>query len=176
MGPLTMELAALEHLKNWCLHVFSVAFLAHSDCWHCGVNWPWKKQLLSYLKTIQNILMTLLDGSQVSDRCPLGYLFYFTVHRRYPLLSKNAPFNEYAFTCMFVFFKPLHLLLLVVVIVVVVVVVVVIVIAFSTRIIASFMTTTLAGCSASALVLVAFLFSVGNLNLGHQGICSFVFS
>ena len=25
MGPLTMELAALEHLKNWCLHVFSVA-------------------------------------------------------------------------------------------------------------------------------------------------------
>ena len=21
MGPLTMELAALEHLKNWCLHV-----------------------------------------------------------------------------------------------------------------------------------------------------------
>ena len=26
MGPLTMELAALEHLKNWCLYVFSVAF------------------------------------------------------------------------------------------------------------------------------------------------------
>ena len=25
MGPLTMELAAREHLKNWCLHVFSVA-------------------------------------------------------------------------------------------------------------------------------------------------------
>ena len=25
MGPLTMELAALEHLKKWCLHVFSVA-------------------------------------------------------------------------------------------------------------------------------------------------------
>ena len=24
MGPLTMELAALEHLKNWCRHVFSV--------------------------------------------------------------------------------------------------------------------------------------------------------
>ena len=33
-----------------------------------------KKQLLSYLKTIQNILMTLLDGSQVSDRGPLSYL------------------------------------------------------------------------------------------------------
>ena len=25
MGPLTMELAAHEHLKNWYLHVFSVA-------------------------------------------------------------------------------------------------------------------------------------------------------
>ena len=25
MGPLTMELAALVHLKKWCLHVFSVA-------------------------------------------------------------------------------------------------------------------------------------------------------
>ena len=25
MGPLTMELAAHEHLKIWCLHVFSVA-------------------------------------------------------------------------------------------------------------------------------------------------------
>ena len=33
-----------------------------------------KKQLLSYLKTIQNILMTLLAGSQVSNRFPLGYL------------------------------------------------------------------------------------------------------
>ena len=26
MGPLTMELAAHEHLKKWCLHVLSVAF------------------------------------------------------------------------------------------------------------------------------------------------------
>ena len=25
MGPLTMELAALEHLKNWWLHIFLVA-------------------------------------------------------------------------------------------------------------------------------------------------------
>ena len=33
---------------------------------------------ISYLKTIQNILMTLLDGSQVSDRCPLGYLFFLS--------------------------------------------------------------------------------------------------
>ena len=33
--------------------------------------------LFTYLKTIRNILMTLLAGSQVSDRCLLGYLFYF---------------------------------------------------------------------------------------------------
>ena len=25
MGPLTVELAAFERLKNWCLHVFSAA-------------------------------------------------------------------------------------------------------------------------------------------------------
>ena len=25
MGPLTMEIAALEHLKKWCLHISSVA-------------------------------------------------------------------------------------------------------------------------------------------------------
>ena len=31
--------------------------------------------VLSYLKTTQNILMTFLAGSQVSNRCPLGYLF-----------------------------------------------------------------------------------------------------
>ena len=27
------------------------------------------------MRTIENILMTLAAGSQVSDRCPLGYLF-----------------------------------------------------------------------------------------------------
>ena len=32
--------------------------------------------LFSYLKTIQIILMTLLAGSQVNERCPLGYLFH----------------------------------------------------------------------------------------------------
>ena len=30
--------------------------------------------MLSYLKTIQNILMTLFAGSQVSNRCLLGYM------------------------------------------------------------------------------------------------------
>ena len=33
------------------------------------------KTMLSYLKTIQTILMTFLAGSQVSDRCFLHYLF-----------------------------------------------------------------------------------------------------
>ena len=33
------------------------------------------EKTIALLKTIQNILMTLLDGSQVSGRCPLGYLF-----------------------------------------------------------------------------------------------------
>ena len=31
--------------------------------------------LFTYLKTIQNILMTIHAGFQVSDQCPLGYLF-----------------------------------------------------------------------------------------------------
>ena len=48
-----------------------------------------KKQLLSYLKTIQNILMTLLDGSQVSDHCPLGYLFQ-TVLEKIAELDNNS--------------------------------------------------------------------------------------
>ena len=50
MGPLTMELAALELIGP-------------------------EKTIALLLETTQNILMTLLDGSQVSDRCPLGYLF-----------------------------------------------------------------------------------------------------
>ena len=32
--------------------------------------------IISYLKSIQNILMIFLAGSQVSDRSPLGYLFF----------------------------------------------------------------------------------------------------
>ena len=32
--------------------------------------------MLSYLKIIQNVLMTFLAGSLVSDRCPMGYLFF----------------------------------------------------------------------------------------------------
>ena len=70
-----MELAALEHLKKLISPCFLGCF---SGTFRLLTLWSYlalKKQLLSYLKTIQNILMTLLDGSQVSDRCPLGYLF-----------------------------------------------------------------------------------------------------
>ena len=61
MGPLTMELAAHEHLKNWCLHVFSVAidlilfklasykdmhkildeFFRPDSNTYCGISGPW---------------------------------------------------------------------------------------------------------------------------------------
>ena len=34
-----------------------------------------EKTIDPYLKTIQNILMTFLAGSQVIDHYPLGYLF-----------------------------------------------------------------------------------------------------
>ena len=34
-------------------------------------------KLFSYLRTIKSILMTLSAGFQVSDHCPLGYLFLF---------------------------------------------------------------------------------------------------
>ena len=33
-------------------------------------------RLFSYLRTIQDILMTLIAGPQASDRCPLGYLLH----------------------------------------------------------------------------------------------------
>ena len=63
IGPQTRELDVLEHLKitsiKWgkcCLKFFLVVYF--------------------YLRTIQTLLMALLTGSQVSDRCPLCYLFY----------------------------------------------------------------------------------------------------
>ena len=33
------------------------------------------------LETVQNILMTLLAGSQVNDRCPLGFMLTFVSRR-----------------------------------------------------------------------------------------------
>ena len=101
---LIVELVALECFKifqrvmmgKWCLH--ASLFLGNKDMfknykrfdfWHVqmadsGGTKPWKKQLLSYLKTIQifndftcwlvwNERM-LAPWTQVSDRCPLGYL------------------------------------------------------------------------------------------------------
>ena len=84
-------------MGKWCLH--ASLFLDNKDMfknykrfdfWHVqkadiGGTKPWKKQLLSYLKTIQifndftcwlvwNERM-LAHWTQVSDRCPLGYLF-----------------------------------------------------------------------------------------------------
>ena len=63
MGPLTMELAAHEQLKNWCLHVFSFAidlilfklasykdmhkildeflFYRPDSNTYCGISGPW---------------------------------------------------------------------------------------------------------------------------------------
>ena len=35
-------------------------------------------------RTIQNILMPILGGSQVSDRCPLGYLFFMQSKTLFP--------------------------------------------------------------------------------------------
>ena len=49
-----------------------------------------EKQL--HMKTIQNILMTVLAGCQVSDCCPLGYLFEnvpFAIETRDVILSKQ---------------------------------------------------------------------------------------
>ena len=83
-------------MGKWCLH--ASLFLGNKDMfknykrfdfWHIqtadiGGTKPWKKKLLSYLKTIQifndftcwlvwNERM-LAHWTQVSDRCPLGYL------------------------------------------------------------------------------------------------------
>ena len=47
-----------------------------------------KKQLISYLKTIQNILMTLLDCSQVSDRVLWATCCYLTADILNKVLQK----------------------------------------------------------------------------------------
>ena len=47
-----------------------------------GVTWLGPGQLLSYFRTIQNTFITLLAGSQLSDRCPLGCLFFVDVNVR----------------------------------------------------------------------------------------------
>ena len=68
MGPLTMELAALEHLKNWCLHVFSVAIdlilfkLSESDFDH-NPEVQEKKAKLRQLKLVLEMWVISLYSS-----------------------------------------------------------------------------------------------------------------
>ena len=52
-------------------------YFGHVHTSDIGVTWPWT--IAFYLKTIQNILTSLHAGTQVSDRCPLGYLFSHSV-------------------------------------------------------------------------------------------------
>ena len=63
IGPQTTESAAFEHLK--------ITPLAYNR--DNGVS-PFS-MLFSYLRTVSNILMTLLAGLQVGVRCPFVYLF-----------------------------------------------------------------------------------------------------
>ena len=55
------DLAALERLK---LPSFTYRVSTFS-------------RLFSYFRTVQNIFIILLAGSQVSDRCPFAFLSYF---------------------------------------------------------------------------------------------------
>ena len=55
-----------------------------------------EKTIALLLETIQNILMTLLDDSQVSDHCPLGYLLcYFLLQ----LFVYDLNVNKYEPLC-----------------------------------------------------------------------------
>ena len=74
--PLTTELAALECLKNGedGVSTFSLLFLFGSF-WYFHVTRTSIKAWMS-----SNVLkwdLTLAHWTQVSDRCPLGYLFFF---------------------------------------------------------------------------------------------------
>ena len=83
--PQTTELAATECIK--CVNRIidrskAVALMLFSDACF-GVRSSVTLHLMfvhtfpcffSYLRAVKNILMTLLAGSQVSDRCPLCYL------------------------------------------------------------------------------------------------------
>ena len=51
---------------------------------------------ISYLKTIKNILMTFLAGSQVSDRCPFGNLSFFILLYVYFTCRTFIGFQYYA--------------------------------------------------------------------------------
>ena len=51
-------------------------YIGHIQTADIGVTWPWKTNNCSYLKTIQNIIRTLLAGSQVSDRCTFAFFSF----------------------------------------------------------------------------------------------------
>ena len=75
-----MELAALESLKHQCLHFFSVGidlilfkvggYIDMHNILHEFEFWP---------NGTTDYGVSCPDGSQVSDRCPLGYLFTLSV-------------------------------------------------------------------------------------------------
>ena len=77
---LTTELAALERLKHQCLHFFSVGidpilfkvggYIDMHNILHEFEFWP---------NGTTDYGVSCPDGFQVSDRCPLGYLFFITV-------------------------------------------------------------------------------------------------
>ena len=70
-----MELSALERLKNQCimfLFNFDWFFLIVAGTCNKDIHKNLDEWILVYLR---NILTTLPSGSQVSDRCPWGYLF-----------------------------------------------------------------------------------------------------
>ena len=77
---LSTELAALERLKHQCLHFFSVGidpilfkvggYIDMHNILHEFEFWP---------NGNTDYGVSCPDGSQVSDRCPLGYLFTLSV-------------------------------------------------------------------------------------------------
>ena len=77
---LTAELAALERLKHQCLHFFSVGidpilfevggYIDMHNILHEAEFWP---------NGTTDYGVSCPDGSQVSDRCPLGSLFTLSV-------------------------------------------------------------------------------------------------
>ena len=61
------------------------------------------KKMLFHLKTIQYIFVTLLAGSQVSDRCPFGCLYLFRL--KWPPFGERAAHSVnrmFTLICLFV--------------------------------------------------------------------------
>ena len=104
--PLTMKLAAIERPidSKWengvsllvCLFLIVIIKVAgfkqtQTNFGHKQIDEIVSHMALkcSYMKIVQNILMTILVGSRVSDRCPLGYLSAFPV----PIVQTNPLFR-----------------------------------------------------------------------------------